>query len=589
MIGHFVLCVLLFLCTTLLYAIPISDITQDKINTRVSIEARVVSILPPRSEKAPYVIYVTDDSGAIKTIVWQNIYQNLPFKNELKTGITLLIEGTVNAYRNELNLYINGSEGMKIKGAEEASQPSFIPVLSQTSVAPQSAPTGIVSPGNVNEGMINQTITVQGMVREYVAPRSDTAPHSIYIQDMGGGTAQIVYWSQVADDLGMTPSAGMTLRIKGEVSKYRENLQLKVYNAVDITDSTGKGFAFIMAPAQPTPPPPAGVLEPGRITSSMNKQSVTVQGMVKTYKASGNERAPSTIILHDSAGNSIDIVYWNLVSDVLGWTPSKGQALRIKGEVGEYRGNLQIKVRNASDIIDVMKAPVSTPLAPRKPKMVPGVVRKTTIQGIPVELNLSQIKADNLGNLVKVRGKVVDIKPSWKETAPTTVTISDGVSQVDIVYWKDLDDQLPSDKKPEVGARCVAIGKLSEFRGKMQVKVEEVDNIQVKKQKPLLSGNKQNKHMNISDINHEYLNVPINIKGRITGIINIGGGRLVKITDDTGTITVPMWDTIIKGAPCYGSIREGAEISINGIVDLYKPRNEIQVKILDADDVDYVK
>jgi len=85
--------------------------------------------------------------------------------------------------------------------------------------------------------------------------------------------------------------------------------------------------------------------------------------------------------------------------------------------------------------------------------------------------------------------------------------------------------------------------------------------------------------MTIGQINREHLDQTVHITGTISSIANIGGGRLLKVSDSTGTITVPLWDDVAAKLPRRDKIRQGARIDLSGIVTLYEKRNEIQIKL----------
>jgi len=341
--------------------IPINTIDQKMIDQIVTVGGRIVSILAPRSEQAPYSLYLTDDTESIRVVVWKNVYDALTIKEQLKAGAKIFVTGTVRDYRGNLNIYVN-------------------------------------------------------------------APTDIRMMDSGVGS---------------------------------------------VKDETAKTSAITPVPVAPAP---AGILSPGQVNASMLERTVTVQGVVKSYAVARNERSPYSVDLKNDTG-VLRVVYWSDVSKLLNFTPAPGQTLRITGQVSEYRGNLQLRVRNAAGVKQVeigAVAPAGTPAA----SPLPGVATPASQVVAPSQiLSPGSITKESIGKTVKVKGKIVNIRPSWMETAPNTVSISDGSGTIDIVYWPDIDAKLTAEQKPVVGKTVIVEGEVSEFRGKLQVRVKSPDKI----------------------------------------------------------------------------------------------------------------
>jgi len=352
--------------------IPINTIDQKMIDQIVTVGGRIVSVLAPRTEQAPYSLYLTDDTESIRIVVWKNVYDALTIKENLKPGAKILVTGTVKDYRGNLNIYVNAPtdirmmDGTATSGKDEAT-------ISTVTIAPVvPTPTGVLSPSQVNASILEKTVTVQGVVKAYTVARSERAPYSVDLKD-DAGVLRVVYWSDVAKSLSFTPDPGQTLRITGQVSEYRGNLQLRVRGAADIKQVEMGAVV------------PAGI-------------------------------APA-------------------VSPAAAGTTTKPLATNVPPA-------------------PAVATPTSQVIAPAQ-ILSPGSVTK-----------------ESIGKTVKVKGKIVNIRPSWMETAPNTVSISDGAGTIDYVYWPDVDAKLTAEQKPVVGKTIIVEGEVSEFRGKLQVRVK---------------------------------------------------------------------------------------------------------------------
>ncbi len=459
----------------------------------------------------------------------------------------------------------------------------------------------------VNASRIGQTVTVSGRIVNVIPSFDQNAPHIIYISD-GRDSLRVLVWqetfNQIPEREKIAPQA--TLRATGIIKDYQSHINLNVSDprGIQIISSGPATPAVSQAPvaavvsAVPTPAPvplPPGVLAPSQINSSLMNQIVTVQGLVSGFRPAGNERAPNNITLKAPSGETISVVYWKQVADILGLarTPAVGQTLRIKGKVSEHREQLQLRVENAADIqnagTDVSAVP-QVPTVPQSPA-APAAVSVAPAPGSPGSEGNPEVVAqggltrDHIGRFVTVQGRVVDIKPSWKETAPTTVSITDGVKSMDFVYWPDTEEKMSPDQKPARGMQVKVTGQVKEFRNALQVNVSSPAGIVVQ---ATTSGEvapaaaapvSRSREMTIGQINREHLDQTVHITGTISSIANIGGGRLLKVSDSTGTITVPLWDDVAAKLPQRDKIRQGARIDLSGIVTLYEKRNEIQIKL----------
>ncbi len=78
--------------------------------------------------------------------------------------------------------------------------------------------------------------------------------------------------------------------------------------------------------------------------------------------------------------------------------------------------------------------------------------------------------------LLSVKGKVADFKPTWKDTAPNIITLSDGGAKIfEVVYWNPQNLEVANFSQP--GTDVYATGEVQLYRGRWQLKVEDLKNI----------------------------------------------------------------------------------------------------------------
>lgn len=212
-------------------------------------------------------------------------------------------------------------------------------------------------------------------------------------------------------------------------------------------------FPLILLGQNVAPNLPQGVLSPGQVNKDSVGQVLTVQGLVVKFEPTWNERYPNSVYLRDASGNTLHVVYWKQVEDAIGpeRVPKPGQLLRVKGQINEFRGEINLSVTVPEDIVDA------------------GSDVDEKVPTIPMNV----ISKDHLNQVVKIRGKVVNIRPSWKPTAPDIITLSDGGDvTVSVVYWSDVKDRLQPQDLPEVGKLLLVEGWVDVYRDQIQVKVD---------------------------------------------------------------------------------------------------------------------
>jgi len=336
-IIYFIFLYFLFTCICSVWGqgIPIESIDSSKIGASVTVAGRIVNMVPPASPGVPYTLFVSDGKSTIGVLIEQQTYDQLPGKDQIKINAQIQVAGTVVAYQNSFNIHVK-------------------------------------SPQDVQPAVQNPPVSTSSQLSN---PQSASSP-----------------------------------------------------------------------PALP------GILTPGQVNDSHIGQIVNVQGMVQMFEPTWNERQPNTVVLQDAMGMTVRAVYWKPVADVLGQDriPKSGQLLRVKGQVNKFRDYLQVIVNSAADIIDV-NAPVA--------------------QGA-VPVSLDSLTRDYLNKQVKIQGKVTNIRPSWKQTAPDIITISDGKVEINVVYWADVKSKIPPQHLPDIGKLMQVEGWVDEYMNAMQVKVD---------------------------------------------------------------------------------------------------------------------
>jgi len=183
--------------------------------------------------------------------------------------------------------------------------------------------------------------------------------------------------------------------------------------------------------------------------------------VVDVYIGGEDSRAPNKIYLKTDGGK-IPVVFWptrvNLSQEQI---PSVGAEIEAAVTVSSFKGDKQFRLSRASDY-KLTKAGSVTQKS-EKEKFMP----------------LDMIWREQVNSTVKVKGKVIEISESWKESAPYKITIGDNNSNtVEIVVWPNVWNSIPENKRPKAGDEISLSGKVKEHRQMKQIQLKSAEDIQ---------------------------------------------------------------------------------------------------------------
>lgn len=332
----------------------------------------------------------------------------------------------------------------------------------------------------------------------------------------------------------------------------------------------------------------ASYLKINQITADKINTTVTIKGQITNMVSPTSPKAPYSYYVSDGT-ESIRVVVWEDVFQQLKNREQlkPGAEVVVRGKVKEFRNLLEIHLENAGGLqlaSEVAATPASVAQSPST-AAVSGAPAISTSGIFPI----AQLNNSLLNKTVTVKGKITNIVPSWQPTAPTTVQLEDeSGGSIKVVYWPDVEKSLSEAQRPVVDGTMLVTGTLSEYKGTLQIKVSSPSNIKVEKPAGVVSL-PAGGIVPISSITRQTIGQSVTISGKITRKVSVRGGTIITVTDDTGSITVPLWDRITEQYAGKEKIKEGARITVSGTVSLYERRQEIQVQPNSAADIKSVE
>jgi DNA/RNA endonuclease YhcR with UshA esterase domain len=316
---------------------------------------------------------------------------------------------------------------------------------------------------------VDSIVEVQATVKSISRPREGSkAPYKITIADETGSITLIVWQDafevlQSQFDLG----TGDTIRAEARVTEFRNERQLTLRNVADLSVKS-KGETPLAAAAKP--PVPVPETKPrtslGSITQSMTGQVVTVQATISDVREPSSERAPFIVTL--SEGNSrIPLVFWSDVQSEIASQIRVGNAIRAKVLVNEYRGTLQLKLRDAKDLESAgaeaetreAGAPPAVPAAAPEPKDSKASIGSITEAWVnrTVTISGSIAASDSIGKGQRLR-------------------LRDATGEIQVILWDTVLSRIPAEEF-RLGRSVSVTGTVKLYRGKVEVIPDSADSV----------------------------------------------------------------------------------------------------------------
>jgi len=249
--------------------IAVSEIYSLKDHVPAQVEAEVGTVTPPpEGSRAPWTVEIKDDSGSICVVFWQDVFEKLENKLQLRSGSAIRVRGIVTSYKGRKQLSVSRAEDIELSEGRQV-----VSKVVPTNALPTSVTELKIS--DITADQKGAEVTVSGRVSKYWKPRPDSrAPYKIILSD-GSGELECVYWSRTADALsGNEPQIGDQLEITGRLDVYKGKVQLKVWDAADIRKISKTASSISREP-----------IKIGSITKKMGKQVIMVDGILKEPKS----------------------------------------------------------------------------------------------------------------------------------------------------------------------------------------------------------------------------------------------------------------------------------------------------------------
>lgn len=387
----------------------LGSITADDRLLRVRVRGQVWAVRQPYEGLT--IITMRDPTGAVDVAVDWDLETLSSELLPLEPGQSVEVVGTVGLYRDAVQI-------VPVSVMDIVLLPDEVPVAWETNI------------GALRASDAGRLVAVQGTVTE-VTP----LPAGVKLTlDDGTGEVAVLLWQDLAQAL-TDPAAltvGTEMRAVGEVSVYREELEVVPERAMDVEVLTEFG------PAEETT---AHCVAIGDLTAERVGERVTVEGKV-TGVASFSGGLRFTL---DDASGQVMLLIWLSTYDELADPAALdlGARVRATGEVEMYEGALQVVPASGADVAVLAPGAVEAPLR-----------------------EIASLATGDAGSLVAVEGAIVRAEPF---SSGHRLWLDDGSGEVMLLLWEDIYRRLPGREGLVAGAWVRAVGLVEEYRGRLEI------------------------------------------------------------------------------------------------------------------------
>lgn len=360
----------------------IGTLTRADVGRRVQLSGALGG---PEPFSAGVKFTLDDGTGQITLLLWQQTYDEVAARQILKAGDGVRVAGEVAEYRGELEIIPRRAADVTVLveavpsptdtpspagtptptptfqvfctpppckedevyycpgdcpggcGAECAT-PTLLPTDTPTPVASaveSPTPAIVTTPlGEIDAGRAGETLTVRGQV----ADAASFAAGFKLILDDGTGQIVLLLWHEVYDAVDDVAglNVGATVQASGQVGVYEGELQITPARASEVT---------VTAPGEGPDAPRRDI---GGLSVADVGTLVAIEGVVSRVESFSSGLR---VYVTDGSGE-VQLLLWQNVAERL---PQReklvaGARVRAVGQVGEYRGTLQVAPRLPFDV-----------------------------------------------------------------------------------------------------------------------------------------------------------------------------------------------------------------------------------------------
>jgi exonuclease VII large subunit len=190
---------------------PVANITKLLTNQHITVQATISNIRLPTSERAPYVVTLTEGGASTPLVYWSDLQTQLGSK--MNTGNVIRAKVTVSTYRDQIQLRIRGADAIEVVSAAPVPATSTNSQAGGSLVTTKAAPTATTI-GKIKGDWADRVVVISGTISG--SEKIDQGQR-LSVQD-ASGEIQVVLEEKALTGLAVTElQPGRALTVTGPV------------------------------------------------------------------------------------------------------------------------------------------------------------------------------------------------------------------------------------------------------------------------------------------------------------------------------------------------------------------------------------
>jgi len=310
--------------------------------------------------------------------------------------------------------------------------------------------------------------------------------------------------------------------------------------------------------------------------------SVAIAGKVlDLFPPPADSKRPYGLKVADDTGEKT-INFWQTEYDqIQGKDVLVGASVRVRVAVSSYQGKLQLKLAHGQDLEILDSAAAQTPAqkaAAAYEKETPLAAPRDFSRGRSVpstSLSVGQVTVAQQGQTLRVRGRVDSVRaPAEGTQQPFAVILKDGEASLRVTYWSNVNDVITV--KPTPGALFEMEGIVEVYRETPQLRVKSGYKVKLVDDVPASAPAVDvSQAVPVASITAAEKGQTRVVKGTLGAPRALRGGVAYALADDSGTIDLVLWESIIP-VEVLGALGEGAQVAAIGEVGEYEGKLQIK-------------
>jgi DNA/RNA endonuclease YhcR with UshA esterase domain len=277
-------------------------------------------------------------------------------------------------------------------------------------------------------------------------------------------------------------------------------------------------------------------------------QRVRVRGQVRDVREPYH--GLTLVTLRDLTG-AIDVAVSRDLIALSGVAPTiaVGESVEVVGAVSRYGDTPQLVPASAADVVQL---DARIPIAYERP--------------------IGELTRQDVRHWFAVSGTVTRIDPF---SSGVRLALDDGSGAITVLFWRDAYDalleHLADDPGPGLGAGMRVQGRLSEYRGELELIPDLPTDVELTA--PTTS--RTTRTTSIGALTVDDVGRQVTLQGMLGKLESFSAGVKAPLSDDSGAIVLLLWEEVYDALPVVDELAPGVQIEVTGEIDEYRGDLEI--------------